>query len=149
MVMLLEMTVGKVFWLLALFAATTFANNLTCTDLSWENNAVTLRNAGNVRNELCLFAYYNIYIILQHILVLSSMRLDCFGDDKRFEYTNNSVLLNPVSNLTSQLTISFSYDITEMFRGKTWSYQVTHGCIIARQHFAQLVSYINAISSLS
>ena len=60
MVMLLKMTVGKLLWLLALFAATTFANNLTCTDLSWENNvkraAVTLRNPGNVRNELCLFA---------------------------------------------------------------------------------------------
>lgn len=64
MVILLKMTVGKVLWMLALFAATTFAYNLTCTDLSWESNvkratstrALTLRNTGNVRNKLCLFA---------------------------------------------------------------------------------------------
>ena len=61
MVMLLKMTAEKVLWLLGLFTTTTFAYNSTCTDLSWERKVkrletFTLRNAGNVRNELCLSA---------------------------------------------------------------------------------------------
>ena len=70
MVILLEMTVGTVLWVLVLFAATIFAYNLTCTDLSWESNAkraaLTLRNAGNVRKRavfVCITSFTSFYSI--------------------------------------------------------------------------------------
>ena len=88
-----------------------------------------------------------LFVIVQHFLVLTSMKFDCYGDDKNIiDYTNKSLLIAPVSRCISSYC---NYAFVGMFRVRVFTYQLMHGCISVRQHCVWLVSCTNVTSMLS